>query len=185
MRQKTRPIEELEYMFLLALLVAGKNARVAHAALERLLAPIRITGERPLQYLKRLHAESVLESELRAQRTGQYTKILRCLTTYWENEFDLQTCDIDDLEALPGIGPKSSRFFLMYSRPGYRCAVLDVHILRFMRRHGINTPKHTPQNREKYKELEAEYLELAERLGVDPTQLDDAVWREGAGWLDD
>lgn len=185
MKQKERPLAELQYMFLLALMVAGKNAKVVRASLDRLLRPTKRTGELPFDYLKRTQDEGLLDSYLHACRTGQYTKITKCLNTLFAEPLDLRTCSVDDLEDLPGIGPKSSRFFLMYTRPGYRCAVLDVHILRFMREHGIDAPEHTPQNRSTYKKLEREYLRLAERLGVDPTELDDAVWQKGAGWIEE
>lgn len=178
MKQKERSIEEIEYLFLLAIVVAGKQGRTQRAKLDQLLSPK--AGQSPLAYVKALWEGGTLEDSLRSVGMGQYNRLMKCLGAYFERQIDLKTCSVDDLEAIPGIGPKTARFFLAYTRPGYRCAVLDVHILAFLREHGVDAPRHTPQNREKYKELEQKYLALADELDVDPTQLDDYVWQQRA-----
>jgi len=59
-----------------------------------------------------------------------------------KSNLDLATCSVSDLEKIRGIGPKTARMFVLCARPNQKLAVLDTHILSFMREElGINTPK--------------------------------------------
>lgn len=91
-------------------------------------------------------------------------------------EHFLRTCDAEDLESFPGIGPKTARFFLLHSRPDVECAVLDRHILRWMGQY-MKVPNATPTG-ERYRELERAFLSHARRLGKTPAQLDLDIWNE-------
>ena len=91
---------------------------------------------------------------------------------------DLRTCTIDDLESIKGIGFKTSRIFLTSSREGVRHAVLDTHLLRWMRDQGIqNIPKITPGNRSKYLTIEALWLTMVPD-GKTPAEFDLEIWNE-------
>ncbi|NBP02621.1 MAG: hypothetical protein EBU90_21370 [Proteobacteria bacterium] len=89
---------------------------------------------------------------------------------------DLKTCSVSDLESVRGIGPKTARCFLMHSRRGARYAGLDTHALKYMREKGIDVPKSTPTGK-KYLELEAKFLELADRSGKSVAEFDLEIWR--------
>jgi thermostable 8-oxoguanine DNA glycosylase len=77
-----------------------------------------------------------------------------------------------------GIGPKTSRFFILWTRPHERYAALDVHILRWLRGLGHNAPRSTPNGR-KYGELEKIFLSEADKRGLSPGELDAQVWEAG------
>jgi thermostable 8-oxoguanine DNA glycosylase len=58
-------------------------------------------------------------------------------------------------------------------------AALDVHILRWLNSIGHNAPRQTPQGK-RYAELEAVFLAEADRRGVSPRVLDEAIWSAGS-----
>jgi thermostable 8-oxoguanine DNA glycosylase len=67
----------------------------------------------------------------------------------------------------------------MHSRPNQRIAVLDTHILHWLRDQGVAAPKTTPlKGSKKYKDLELTFLTLADKLGEDPAILDLRIWNE-------
>lgn len=83
----------------------------------------------------------------------------------------------EDLIYLPGIGMKSASFYLLYTRPMYMVACLDVHILRFLRDHlGLCAPAATPSSKNTYLTLEAAFLKEAKRRNVRPWVLDIYLW---------
>ena len=95
-------------------------------------------------------------------------------------DLDLETCTLDDLLAIHGVGNKTARFFLLHTRGG-DYAVLDTHILSLMRSHGVpDAPKNTPTNTKKYKELEKQFR-LLSRLNfpyLSDAQIDLLIWSD-------
>jgi thermostable 8-oxoguanine DNA glycosylase len=84
---------------------------------------------------------------------------------------------LQDLEKIPGVGLKTSRFFLTHSRPNQSYAILDTHILRHMRDDlNIATPKTTPTNPKVYYALEAKLLEVVRASGKSYADYDLEVW---------
>ncbi len=84
---------------------------------------------------------------------------------------------MQDLEKIPGVGLKTSRFFLTHSRPNQEYAILDTHILRHMRDDlNIATPKTTPTNPKVYYALEAKLLEVVRASDKSYADYDLEVW---------
>jgi thermostable 8-oxoguanine DNA glycosylase len=158
---------ELEWRLVYAIVVAGKSARFTNrvvALLRDLVldrAPIRTLVARP-EYL-------------RIARSGRYGLMNRALSVLDERRPDLRTCSSTDLEVVPGIGPKTARFFVAWTRPDARVAVLDRHVLRWMRELGYDAPVATPAGR-KYLELEAFFIAEADLRGKTPRELDLEIW---------
>lgn len=169
-----------EYYLLYACVVAGKSAKFADAVMGRLCL-FKQGDETPFEMVRRLGDR--LESVLREVRTGNYGKLARCFRDLAADEkLDLLTCTPDDLEAFHGIGPKTSRFFIMWIRPEERHAALDVHVLRWLRAQGHDAPESTPSAGPIYDALQAIFLQEAEKRGVSPRQLDFAIWKAGSGY---
>lgn len=59
---------------------------------------------------------------------------------------NLKKCTAEELEQIPGIGHKTSNFFLLHTRRGYQGACLDTHILKFLKELGYDVPKVAPQS---------------------------------------
>ena len=96
------------------------------------------------------------------------------------SNLDLKTCSPEDLEKIRGIGPKTSRAFLIHSRPNQKYACLDVHLLRFMRDLGYDVPINTPTGK-KYKQIEQLWLKLANKSGMTLAEFDLTIWRKYSG----
>ena len=103
-------------------------------------------------------------------------------------DLDLRTCSLEELLAIHGVGNKTARFFLLHSRRNCDYAVLDTHILAWMRDHGVeDAPKSTPTNLKVYKELENKYR-IMSRLHyphLSNAQIDLLIWTKQSGRLDD
>ena len=87
----------------------------------------------------------------------------------------------EELEEIHGIGPKTSRFFIMWTRPGANYAALDTHILKWLALRGHKVPKSTPSGK-KYKEIEKIFLREAAELGMSPQELDTIIWKSFSGY---
>lgn len=186
--------EELQYRIIYSIIVAGKNAKFAEQAAKKLFPD---SSETPFDVIRRWVAfftiswnreivdffedKDMVLYQLKKAKTGNYNKINKCLRELVYSNIDLRTCSAEDLEKIHGIGPKTARFFILWTRPDAKCAALDVHILRWLGTKGYKVPKATP-NGKKYKELEQAFLDEAEKIGMTPAELDKWVWTEGSGW---
>ena len=168
---------ELEKKLIYAVIVAGKDAQFADNATERLFK--LLDGPTPFTYLSKLHLDDI-ENLCRTAKTGAYKKNSKALWQLAYSPPDLLTCGPEVLERYHGIGMKTSRFFIVWTRPEARYAVLDTHILRWMSQQGIWTPGRTPRYESTYLRLERIFIKEADRLGLTPRQLDWQIWSEAA-----
>lgn len=171
-----RTQDELETFWIFSILVAGKDSDITSRKVGQLLS--RRDTLTPFQYLR--ENENVIHNLLVANKVGQYGRIERALRE--SLNLDLRTASLADLMNVFGVGPKSARFFMLHSREHCDCAVLDVHILRWMRKRGVETPEQTPSGK-KYLELERIFLSLAraEFPNVPTAQVDLLIWATESG----
>ena len=178
---------DLELFAVFAVCVAGKKAQqTADKVNEHFRDVATVSGKdwskakqlTPFETIKSLVKIRIFGGFLQTAKFGQYKRIYRALRDLAESGIDLKTCTVEDLEAIHGIGPKTSRFIIMHSRPKQRLATLDTHILRWMRDQGIETPKATPQSRKLYQKLEQKFLTLCDKCGMIPSQLDLKIWKQ-------
>lgn len=173
----------LEYRLLYAIIVAGKSARFAEAAMSRLRDELhmRVGGNCSHSWfvaIRQACHQGLLRSVLEAARVGNYRKTLRAFGYIAHSDINLRRCTPDELERCPGIGLKTSRFYLRWTGRRARFAVLDVHILRWLSEQGHAVPRHTPQSRKEYQRIEELFLQEADRLGEHPCDLDQRLWLE-------
>ena len=171
---------DLELFAVFAVCVAGKNAQQTADKVNDNFRDVATPTKQltPFEAIKNLVNIKVFVAYLKMAKMGQYRRIYRALRDLVESGIDLKTCTVEELEAIHGIGPKTSRFIIMHSRPNQRLATLDTHILRWMRDQGIETPKATPQSKKLYKELEQKFLTLCDKCGILPSQLDLKIWKQ-------
>jgi thermostable 8-oxoguanine DNA glycosylase len=178
---------ELEKFILHCIIVAGKTAPFAHAKVASLLSGCP-AEDSPFEYLAR-HDLSAL---CRKVGTGNYTKMCACITALRKANLDLETCTAEQLEAIPGIGMKTSRYFLMYTRPEVETndlAIIDTHALKWARNDewakirlaelGVKKiPKSTPGKAAKklYLQIQKAICEDARRKNVSARNWDSFNW---------
>lgn len=171
---------ELEENMMFWVLAAGKNGRTAAKCLNKLLLLISGAEETPLESVTKIKIDT-LAFFMKTVGIGCFNnkaKTLNELANKVLNEnLNLRTCAAGELESIYGIGMKTSRCFILHTRRGARYAGLDTHLLKFLRREGVeNVPKHTPGSKKEYLRLENEFLKIADKLKKEPFALDLEVW---------
>jgi hypothetical protein len=165
--------DEREARLIYSIIVAGKSAKFVEGVMQKFDAHRQ--KHSPFAFIKILIKDDNLDWVLRDMRCGNYRKIERALRELIAANLNIETCTPEQLEAIHGIGPKTSRFFILWTRPGERYAALDVHVLRWMRAQGYNAPKATPTGA-KYSQLEEAFLTEADKRGVSARELDAQIW---------
>lgn len=163
---------DLQYKILYCIIVAGKSSKFANNVLKKIFMdkPINIL---PFEYLCKFIINGELEIILKSSKSGNYKKLNKAIPDIIK--LDLNTCTVEDLENIKGIGPKTARFFILWTRPNNRYAVLDTHILKWLKLIGHNTPKSTP-SKNKYKYLEKIFLDECDKRNIAPYILDKLIW---------
>lgn len=173
---------ELEELIIFCVCVAGKKASTIAPRVDKLFKYLQIytQSECPLQFAYTFPLD--LDDVMKHLGIGCYKQKANTIYELARRNLNLRSCNVRDLEEVPGIGPKTARFFLMSSRPNQRHAALDTHILRWMRDQGVeNVPKSTPTGK-KYLDLEQIYLKMVPE-GKTPAEHDLSIWREYSGNL--
>ena len=173
-----RTTAELEEFLMFSIMVAGKNSETTAKKLHEFLAD-KPNGLSPFEYLgelQRVDADGI-DKALRKHKTGQYTRISQAFRQILMFDKDkLKDASIQMLEAVRGVGPKTSRFFLLHSRPNQNFAVLDVHILRWLGKHfAFRRYAQTPPIKA-YRVMEKFFLSVVGVLKTTSAELDLEIW---------
>lgn len=164
---------ELEYRLIYSMIVAGKSAAFADGVQSRLYGKRQTTA---FQWFRGVRSRGRgIEAVLRAARSGNYTKLSTGISVLIDAKIDLARCSPAELEEIHGIGPKTSRFFIIWTRLGAEFAALDTHVLKWLRYLGHKAPVSTPSG-EKYAALEKIILAEAKKRKITARELDAAIW---------
>lgn len=169
--------KELQYNIIFWICAAGKNGTTISRLLDALWETINLENDYPFNVIKNDSLEN-LAWTLQVHGIGCYKLKARAILEIANSDIDLKTCTTEDLERIHGIGMKTSRCFILHTRPNERYAGLDTHILKFLRTYGIDAPISTPSSKKKYLELEKKFIEIADSLEVTPAELDLAIWNQ-------
>jgi len=178
-----RSQEELEFFWLFCILVAGKNADWASLKLLDLFRN-KPEDQTPFEFLKTHLVD--LNNILVANKVGQYRRIQKAIEQ--SLEIDLRTASVEDLMEIHGVGPKTARFFILHTRRDAECAVLDTHILKWMRSLVdpiFEVPASTPPTN-KYQTLEFVAIKLMKTHfpNISLAEADLLIWTKMSGRLD-
>lgn len=170
---------ELQEFILFAIVVAGKNATIQNKKLSDFLLQTGLTENiMPFELIKLYIADNKLTYHLERTKLGQYSRLEKAfkeIINLYNIKSNIREWNIDDLEKCFGIGPKTARFFLLHSKPNMEVAVLDTHILKYLKSLGYNAPKNTP-NKKTYKYLEQVFIKHAKNMGKSLHELDLEIW---------
>jgi len=177
--------DELEAHILFWVCAAGKNGVVAAKCLYDLLNNLEnIYGHlSPFELVKAVERQeksgvAYLKDKLKEAGIGCYNLKATTFKTLAASGLDLRTCSTDDLETIKGIGCKTSRCFIIHSRPNQKLAGLDRHALHYLEDLGYKVPKTTPASTKQYKQVEQWFIQEAYKQGLDVAVLDLKVWNE-------
>jgi hypothetical protein len=191
----TRPWDQtrLQEWFLFGICVAGKPAGQTADKVEALLKDILQTyccgtalirmarrGDpmTPFKLVKMAIEHGSLNKFLKKHKMGQYKRIDKAFRGMVQ--IDPATVTLEELEQIHGVGAKTARMLLLYTRPDQEMIPLDTHILKWLRANGYNAPKTTPPPGKKYRELEQAFISEGKKRGLTPKEWDTAVWQQYA-----
>lgn len=173
---------ELETFWLFCLFVAGKNSDTASLKLSQLLEDMT-PWDSPFSYLRSVNIYDCLISV----KSGQYTRLSKAIEQ--SLDLDLRNCSLNDLTSIYGVGPKTARFFLLHTRECCEYAVLDTHILKWIRNHHgyEDAPRDTPQKQDEYDYWSNIAITLMKNSYPDMSlaDIDLLIWTEISGRLKD
>jgi thermostable 8-oxoguanine DNA glycosylase len=136
-------------------------------------------------YFKDLGRDGI-HNALVANKVGQYTRLTKGVMQ--SLDLDLTNCTLEDLLKIHGVGNKTARFFLLHTRKGCEYAVLDTHILAWLRSHGVEeAPKTTPTDNRLYRLIENRFRHMsrASYPHLTDAEIDLLIWSIQSGRLSD
>jgi endonuclease III len=174
---------ELQELLIFTICVAGKTAATIAPRVNKMFTWMkeRTGSDTPLDHPHLLPLD--LWSDVMRFGIGCYRMKARAILEvahmiHYDN-FDLKSCTVEELEEVYGIGPKSAKAFVMWSRPDEAHAILDTHILKWLKEQGIdNVPKSTPTGKN-YARLEQEFLDRVPD-GMTAAEFDLKIWKKYA-----
>jgi len=172
--QFNQSVPELEKTILFWICAAGKTAKLAARVVEEFLEHLPKADSPFLQIKDFSHEEIAVR--LKWAGMGCSRAKAKTFLDISNSGIDLQTCSVVELEAIYGIGPKTSRAFILHSRKNQHFAVLDTHILKYINSLGISAPKNTPTGK-RYLELERVFLSHIANSNLSPAEMDLEIWR--------
>ena len=172
---------ELEEFLLFCIMVAGKNAKQTAKKLDEFLfGTLGIIS--PFNWvlsmvdIGKVSENFPLECAMKRHKLGQYKRLEKAFTGILQFKNRLKEVSVEELESVSGIGSKTSRFFVLHSRPNQQLAVLDTHILKWMDAQGYDVPKSTPP-KGRYAIIEKQFLTECAKAGKTPAELDLEIWK--------
>ena len=182
--------EQLEKFWLLCLFVAGKTAHIQQGKLQLFLNRLAayfgkdLAGYGPLECLAAISLDrraQLIEDSLKEIRAGQYVRLTaaivattKILPVLYRNDH-IQLVRRNFLaDYVPGVGLKTASFFCMYGH-GFRCAVLDTHIMQHMKEKG-RVPAQFSLTPASYQQAEIIFLEMCDEYARSPWDMDFEIW---------
>lgn len=184
-----RTTDQLQEFLLFAICVAGKNSRIQAQKLDDFLRLITNSYTAHNKYLPRDYFHAMrwaggkgIDKWLRVVRMGQYNRIGKAFHAIACDNPDLRVITLEGLERVKGVGLKTSRFFMLHTWERAKCAVLDTHILKYLRDCGYDVPKSTPQSIKVYRKWESTFLYLywPFRKELTLAEFDLKIWKKYA-----
>ena len=169
---------EREELLLLSIAVAGKTAYIIAPKIHRFIEICGKTGT-PFERIKSVLSQGgadLLREKLEEVKLGCYNS--RTKGFIEAANLDVFNCGIKELEQVTGVGFKTSRLFLIHTRPDARYCAYDVHIGKEMRLQGfLDAPKSTPTSYKEYLYWEQKWLSLVPK-NVTVGEFDIQTWNK-------
>ena len=183
-----RSVLEKEAFLFFTIFVAGKTAKTIAPKSQRFHQDMidrvvdKVGVNKVIEYgtIRLLGCLSIDEimSVLRANKIGKYGVLEKMFLLLQDMDFDVNRVTIEQLESLPGIGKKTSRYFMLYTfENAGDIAILDRHVLTFLRNKGYDVPDNTPSGRQ-YDDIEKIFLDEFKKSDYKSlTEFDLDIWK--------
>jgi endonuclease III-like uncharacterized protein len=183
----------LQEWFLFGVCVAGKSAKQTAAKVEAMLKDMRFQKTElfgrgsmlvqcenltPFACVDCAVRRGKLGYYLRKHKLGQYGRINKAFRGMIK--ISPETVTLNELEQIHGVGAKTARMLLLYTRPDQEMIPLDTHVLKWLHAHGYDAPKSTPPPGKKYRELELAFIREGKKRGLTAKEWDTKVWQQYA-----
>lgn len=145
----------IEEFAICAICVAASKATKIFSAIDSLLESIRIPNKTPFELIAQMSRGQLCQL-FKDYGIRFFNNKANYVKNLIEAKLNLWNCSLDQLEDIKGIGPKTARYFLLYTRPELdgQIAVIDTHVLKYLQYKGYKVPKTTPASGGAYKRLE-------------------------------
>ena len=179
-----RTNEELELFFLFCIFVANKNSSVTALKVNSMaeeMAEQFGKNSSPFRYINQMVKYGKITGWLEKWKIGQYKRFTETMkqiaqTFVIEGRY-LENCSVADLQDIKGVGMKTARFFALHSRPTCTLAVLDTHVLKWLKEIYDTTHTSTPSNYQDYKLLEGLFLGECYKWQKSAVEMDTFIWK--------
>jgi len=176
---------ELEEFWLFCLAVAGKKATMIANKVDEFLRPV-LSGQSlfktPFDLITYMSisggAGSILDLALRDVKMGKYALLSKGYAeSAAKGNMWLRTASAEVIRtSITGAGYKTSRFFTLHSRENEQVAVIDTHMLKYLKHIGApNVPDGIP-NGPDYLRLEKLLLAEAAKKSLTMADFDLKIW---------
>ena len=166
---------QLEAFFVFCPAVAGKKASMIANQADDFIRNCGYSGT-PFERIQAMIQDNTLLDNMQRSHIGKYSLLSKCYQQAIEANLDLRNVTVDELEKINGFGMKTSRFFILHSQKEANVAVIDTHVLKFLRDIGIdNVPDTIPTGKE-YLRLEQIVLQEAEKANMKMSDFDLSIW---------
>ncbi len=156
---------ELEETLLFCCSVAGKNAKTTARLLEDFLQWGHLhlglkSHYSPFLMIRHLGYQfQDLPLILKKAGFGCYNYRAKTFRALALSGLNLKTCTAEQLQLIPGIGMKTSHFFLLHTREDVQCPVIDTHALKFLTDMGYPIQEEKALTKKRYQEYSEYFLE--------------------------
>jgi|15BtaG_2_1085339.scaffolds.fasta_scaffold00600_29 thermostable 8-oxoguanine DNA glycosylase len=182
---------ELEEFLMFCVLCAGKSSKIQAQKLEYFLHHDRSPnlepywGATPFAMIQHWVREGMLMDRMKEAKLGKYKLMEKAFSQLLLLNLDYTLVTVRGasharliLTGAYGVGLKTASLFLLHSVEGCKMAVLDTHLLRFLRKlyPKARVPKASPQCPHKYRQIEDMWLGFCYRNDRDPATYDLEIW---------
>lgn len=173
---------ELEAYLLYVMTMANWEAKKAYDSLNRFLSE---STESPFAYIKMLNAQEKLLHKMQEARIFRANQKQRYFQAASEFTQDLRTASIEQLETIKGVGAKSSRYFVNFTRVDADEVHPDTHIIKGLIAHGVDVPKDkngkpripSDAKAKNFKLIVLAFRNIAQEYGLKNREMDYEWWR--------